>query len=290
MTTNGLLMLTFTPLLGMSAVVLAFLEDGKIPAQDEEVRSGSKFVIMATWDDAPHLTAEAKAELWGEIPPHQRDARAKGVPQLGAGAIFPVPEDDLIVPDFDIPVHWPRAYGMDVGWNATAAVWGAWDRDNDVLYLTAEYKRAHAEPQVNAENIKARGPWMTGAIDPASMGSSQKDGTSLFDEYANLGLRLEKADNAVEAGLHRVWTRMTRGRLRVFQSLQGWLGEYRIYRRDEHGRVVKEFDHLMDATRYLVSTLPVVMREMPVADAFEPEPQQGIIEWDPWEEERHAHP
>ena len=30
--------------------------------------------------------------------------------------------------------------------------------------------------------------------------------------------------------------------------------EYRLYRRDEKGRVVKENDHLMDASRYLNST------------------------------------
>ena len=31
MTTNGLIMVTFTPLEGMSEVVLSFLENGKLP-------------------------------------------------------------------------------------------------------------------------------------------------------------------------------------------------------------------------------------------------------------------
>jgi hypothetical protein len=38
----------------------------------------------------------------------------------------------------------------------------------------------------------------------------------------------------------------------VFRTLQNWLSEYRLYRRDEKGRVVKDRDHLMDATRYLL--------------------------------------
>jgi hypothetical protein len=67
-----------------------------------------------------------------------------------------------------------------------------------------------------------------------------------------MGLKLSLADNAVEAGLHEVLQRMTTGRLKVFRNLGGWLGEYRIYRRDDKGKVVKKFDHLMDATRYLV--------------------------------------
>jgi phage terminase large subunit-like protein len=51
MTNNGMIMLTFTPLSGLSEVVLAFLPDGSFDSRKE-----NKFVVMATWDDAPHLT------------------------------------------------------------------------------------------------------------------------------------------------------------------------------------------------------------------------------------------
>jgi hypothetical protein len=52
------------------------------------------------------------------------------------------------------------------------------------------------------------------------------------------------------------------GRLFVFSSLQNWLSEFRIYRRDEKGKIVKQNDHLMDATRYLIlSGLQVACRE-----------------------------
>src|ERR1035438_5298720 len=44
MTNNGMLMLTFTPLLGMSEVVLTFLPGGKLT----ESERGSKYVVMAT--------------------------------------------------------------------------------------------------------------------------------------------------------------------------------------------------------------------------------------------------
>ena len=46
--------------------------------------------------------------------------------------------------------------------------------------------------------------------------------------------------------------RLSTGRLKVFKTLPNWLAEFRIYRRDERGRIVKENDHLMDASRYLV--------------------------------------
>ena len=47
---------------------------------------------------------------------------------------------------------------------------------------------------------------------------------------------------------------MSTGRLKVFKSLTNWLSEYRIYRRDDKGKIVKQNDHAMDATRYLVKS------------------------------------
>jgi phage terminase large subunit-like protein len=251
MTNNGMIMLTFTPLLGISNVVLKFLPDGRLTGRTNNKEVG-KYVVMATWDDVPHLSEKAKKELWESIPPFQRDARSKGIPQLGAGAIFPINEEEITVKDFDIPAKWPRAYGFDVGWKKTAAVWGAYDKQSDVIYLYSQYYRGQAEPDVHASGIKARGSWMKGHIDPAANGRGQKDGSRLLAEYRKLGLKLEKAPNAVEAGLLEMWQMFSTGRIKVFSSLQDWFMEYRLYRRDEDGDVVKENDHLMDATRYLI--------------------------------------
>jgi len=224
----------------------------------------SKFLVMADWNSAPHLTEAAKLELIQSIPPYQRDARSKGIPVLGSGAIYPVPESDIVVTDFELPPHWPRAYGMDVGWQRTAVVWGALNRDTDVLHLYAEHYRGEAEPVIHAEAIKARGKWIRGSIDPSSRGRGQIDGRRLIGMYRDLGLDLTEADNSVETGIYELLTRMTSGRLKVFKSCQNWLGEFRLYRRDEKGRVVKERDHLMDSTRYLCSRLQDVLGTPPV--------------------------
>lgn len=212
----------------------------------------SRCVITATWDDVPHLTEEAKASLFASIPPYQRDARTKGIPQLGSGAIYQISEDDISVKPFEIPEHWPRAYGLDVGWNRTAGVWAARDGASGVIYLYSEHYRAHDEPTVHTEAIKSRGAWIPGVIDPASRGRSQKDGEQLLQIYRNLGLILVPAINAVEAGIYAVWQLMCAGKLKVFSSLSNWYREFRLYQRDEDGRVLKQNDHLMDAMRYFV--------------------------------------
>ena len=73
-----------------------------------------------------------------------------------------------------------------------------------------------------------------------------------MQQYLDLGLDLTPADNSREAGINEVWQALVGGRLKVFKSLRPWFGEYRIYRRDEKGHIIKENDHIMDATRYLV--------------------------------------
>lgn len=217
-----------------------------------------KFVTTVTWDDVPHLTQAVKDELWASIPPFQRKARSKGIPQLGSGIVFPIDEETIRCDDFAIPDFWPRGYGMDVGYNATAGAWVAHDRQNDILYIYRVYKNGGFgegvdAPPIHAVAFKAPGDWVPGLIDPAARGRSQVDGRRLLKIYQDLGLKLNAAQNAVESGIYELWTRLTTGRLRVFRSCTSWFEEFRVYRRNAHGQVVKENDHLMDATRYRVA-------------------------------------
>ncbi|MDO8534610.1 MAG: hypothetical protein Q7S17_07710 [Xanthobacteraceae bacterium] len=202
--------------------------------------------------DVPHLDEKTKAELRSSGLPHTQDARERGIPSLGSGAIYPVPESEFVCEPFAIPPEWPRSYGLDVGWNKTACIWGARDRNTDTVYLYAEHYRGKAEPSIHATAIKARGVWIPGVIDPAARGRMQKDGEQLIEMYRQLGLLLLPARNDIEAGLYMVWERLSTGRLKVFRTCLNFLAEYRNYRRDEHGRIVKEDDHLQDSCRYLV--------------------------------------
>jgi hypothetical protein len=218
---------------------------------------------MASWSDIPHLTEEAKKSLYDSIPAYQRDARTRGIPVLGSGAIFQVALEDYLIPDIEVADHWPRAYGFDVGWSRTAALWVALNRDTDCVYVYSEHYRGEAEPVIHAEAIKARGTWIRGAIDPASRGRNQIDGRNLLDMYRQLGLDLTEADNAVEAGIYNIVSRLTSGRLKIFKSCTNLLQEMRLYRRDERGRVVKSNDHLVDALRYVVMELQNLCRTKP---------------------------
>jgi hypothetical protein len=230
--------------------------------------SESTWLTTAGWDDVPHLDEVTKAQMLERIPPYLRDARSKGTPSLGSGAIFPIEESRIIVDPFPIPAFWRRAYALDVGWNRTAALWGAEDPETGISYLYSEYYAGNLLPTIHAQAIKARGEWIPGVLDPAARGRSQRDGEQLSADYVNLGLHLTMADNAVEAGLYDVWGLLATGRLKVMSHLQNWRNEYRLYRRDEKGHIVKKNDHLMDDTRYYVRSGRGVAKAKPVVGQF----------------------
>jgi hypothetical protein len=222
----------------------------------------SKYIDMIGHDDVPHLnppiiSVEEREELFKDMLPHERIARQTGRPSLGAGAIYPVAEDSILCDPFAIPDHWEQGYAIDPGWNVTAGLLGARNPDTDQYYLTAEFYGQQNEPIVHSHGIKAMLPWPTlvGVIDPAGDNvSSQKDGTKMKQEYEDLDLLLDKANNAVHAGLRRVLVLMQGGQLKLFRTLVYTLKELRLYRRDEKGKIVKQNDHLMDCMRYLLNT------------------------------------
>jgi hypothetical protein len=211
----------------------------------------------------PHLDAKAQAELLDSTPPHLREARSRGEPSMGSGAIYPIPIADIEVKPFVIPYGWKKGYALDVGWNRTAVLWAAQSPVDGTLYLFSEHYKGAQLPVVHATAIKARGEWIRGCIDPAAKGSSQRDGRQIKAEYQSLGLTLIDASNELEAGLLACWQALATGQLKVFSTLQSFKAEYRVYQRDERGRIKDgQADHLLDCMRYLwltwakVATLP----------------------------------
>lgn len=213
----------------------------------------AKYAVFVSWADVPHLSKDQKASILASIPPWARESRTKGIPTIGTGSIYTVQEQDFVISPVALEPHWPRCFALDVGWKINACLFGAYDRDTGVVYIYDEIYKAKTEPAVVAAAIKARGDWIPGVIDPASRGRSQKDGTQLLTIYQrDLGLNIRPAINAIEAGLTRVWERLSQGQIKVFSTCQNFIAEYRLYRRDQKGEIVKSNDHLMDCIRYMI--------------------------------------
>jgi phage terminase large subunit-like protein len=245
--TGGLVFVTFTPLLGMSEVVKRYII---------EKPEGSCVTTM-TIDDAEHYTPEQRAAIIASYPEHEREARAKGIPILGSGRVFPVAEDAIKCKAFPVPTHWPRIVGIDFGWgHPTAVVWMAWDRDTDTLYVTDCYRMKEASVAIHAAAIKSRGDWTPVAWPHDGLQHDKGSGEQLAKQYKDMGVNMlpdratfEDGSNGLEAGVAEMLTRMQTMRLRVFSHLEEWFEEFRLYHRKD-GIIVKLNDDLLSATRY----------------------------------------
>jgi hypothetical protein len=176
---------------------------------------------------------------------------------MGSGRVFALSEELITVEPFPIPAHWPQIIGIDFGWDhPTAACRLAWDRDNDTVYLTAEYAKREATPIIHAAAIKPWGDWIPVAWPHDGLQHDKGSGVALRDQYAAQGLNMlsEKATsndggNGLEASVMDMLDRMQTSRFKVFSTCGGWFQEFRLYHRVD-GLIVKERDDRISASRY----------------------------------------
>ena len=222
----------------------------------------SRFCINATWDDVPHLTAGQKDALWSAIPPHQRKARAQGLPVLGEGLVFPVDEELIREKPFRVPDYWPRLGALDFGYDHPfAAVEIAYDSEADVVHVVKTYRSRQATPLVHVSAIRKWGEWLPWAWPHDGLQHEKGSGVQLAKQYGEQGLRMmgvratfSDGTSHVEPGITDMLGRMESGRFFVFDHLNDWFEEFRRYHRKD-GKIVKVGDDLMSATRYGVMML-----------------------------------
>ena len=243
---GGYVVLTMTPENGVTELVSGFMDN----------RQPGQHLANATWTDAQHLDDDTKKQLLAAIPEYQRDMRSKGIPVLGEGMVFPIAEEAIKCEAFEIPPHFKKLAGIDFGiTHPTTVVWVAYNPDTETIYIYDVYKCEGEIPAVHANAIKARGKKIP-VIYPHDGDSTERgSGKTLASMYLeNDVLMIGKftnpdGSNYVEPGLMDILERMRTGRFKVFDNLKPWFEEFRRYHRKK-GKIHKEFDDLMDATRY----------------------------------------
>lgn len=249
---NGIILVTFTPLNGITTLVEHF--------QDPDIKS--TFVVNATWDDAPHLTEEKKAELRSSYPDYELESRTGGVPMIGEGRVFQVRDEQIACDPFDIPDHFSRLCGIDFGWDHPgAASWIAHDRDSDIIYVYDCYKESNLVVPLHAEAINRRSKWIPVAWPHDGMDKDPRSGEPMYRTFKKHGVnmlgRSARYDNKiggsqpVEPIVLEITERMKTGRFRVFKHLSQWFEEFRLLHRKE-GKIRPVKDDIMKATFYAV--------------------------------------
>jgi phage terminase large subunit-like protein len=258
LTSNGILFVTFTPMQGMTNIVEHFME-GK----------PGTFLKGATWDDAPHLTEEKKAEARARYRDYELDARTRGVPMMGEGAVFPIPDDEIRIDPFRIPGHYARIKGCDFGIDHPAAgVEIAWDREPaDCIYVIDCYRAKNETAAYHAAWLNKTNKFIPVAWPHDGMNREKSGGKTLAQHYRDHNVNMltksacyprsrygeKEAGGAqpVEPIVDEILERMSTNRFKVFSNLPLWFEEKRsLHRKD--GKIVSQRDDILKATFYAV--------------------------------------
>ncbi len=243
--------LTFTPENGKTELVSKFMDEA------EE----GMYLQTATWDDAPHLTEQAKAQILAIYPAYQRAMRSQGVPLMGAGLIFEHPQAEITCKRFPIPDHFYLINGMDFGWDHPQAhVQLAIDPDSACIYVTQAWKKAKKQPWEAWHSVKAWADkvptaWPHDGLQTEKGSAKQQKeyyeeaGWNMLDEHATW----KDGGLGVEAGLMELNNLMTLGQFKIFEDLFEVIEEVREYHRkampNGMSQIVKLKDDLISAIR-----------------------------------------
>ena len=245
--TKGMVFTTFTPLQGMSEVVRKFLQEP----------SAARAHVIMTIDDAEHIPPEDRQAIIDAWPVHERDARARGIPMMGSGRIFPYPHEMMLEPALShIPAYWTKLWGIDFGIDHPfAAALIVWDKDNDVIHLHFTHRVAGALPLQHAYQMKQIGRNVPVAW-PQDGTQRSKDGTgdTLATSYRKQGGLLMLPEHATwpeggvstEAAIMEMQERITTGRFKAPAHLGEFWEEFDLYHRKD-GQIVKVNDDILSA-------------------------------------------
>ncbi|WP_142478636.1 phage terminase large subunit family protein [Klebsiella oxytoca] len=240
--------LTFTPENGRTDLVIGFMDNP----------SSAQACMNVGWDDAPHLSDKVKTELLASFPAHQRDMRTKGIPMLGHGRIYDIADDEITCQPFACPDHFFVIDGQDFGWDHPQAHIQLWeDRDEDVIYISHVWKARQKKADEAWRIVK---PWARDVPTAWPHDGNQHEkggGQQLKEQYKAEGFKMlgehatwPDGGNKVEPGIHEIRERMLDGKFKVFSTCTDFFEEFRMYHRDETGKIAKTNDDVLDAIRY----------------------------------------
>lgn len=265
---SGILMLSCTPLLGMSDVIEMYFPEPTSPSKH--------LTQMDIWDVEDILYTRSQIEqIIASYPIHERDARAHGIPMMGQGRVFQVDPKLITEPAMrEIPKDWSRIAGIDLGWDhPTAVVHCALEPladDSFVFHVYGCYAQTETLISLHAEAIRERGEWIPVAWPHDAHKNDPDSGRSMAEKYRAKGVNMlhehatfqgtgtKSGGYSVETGVQTMLDMMKTGRFKVAEHLHQWFSEFRMYHRavprgatlDRSPKIVKRNDDCLDATRY----------------------------------------
>lgn len=186
---------------------------------------------------------------------------------ISEDAVYPDFTSCLVEP-FDIPKHWKRVAGFDPGFSdPTAFVIGAVRPSDGTVFVYNDYYVAEQPISFHANQIKKQVRSFDFLYpiqsDPSVNKRNDRDGLSYKDYFYKLsGVTLTPGNNDMMYGIEKVRDYMASGKLKFFNNLDNLKHEAKnyVYKKSDklnsNDKPVDKFNHLWDATRYMVARFP----------------------------------
>jgi PBSX family phage terminase large subunit len=221
-----------------------------------------------TMDDNYSLDPKIKARYENMYTGVFKERYIEGKWAVADGIIYTQWDDKYVIDEFTEP-DWCEWYiSMDYG-TLNPCSMGLWCITDEKAVRVAEYyydarkegfSRTDEEHYSHLEKLAGERDIQQVIIDPSA--------ASFIECVRRHGrFNVRKANNDVLGGIRRTSTLMKEGKILVDRSCKGFLKEIKLYRWDEKAHtdtVLKENDHAMDDTRYLVNTVlrNTILREL----------------------------
>lgn len=184
-----------------------------------------------------------------------------GTPVIATG------DRDIVCDPIDIPPDWPRVYALSIAQDRVSVVWGAHSKQEDTVYIYAEYAATRNDLAVHAAAIRDRAEWVPGVFAPKANGRDLAEGAAIVERLEKLKLSITASLAEPDAALETALQRIAANRLRVFRTLSGLIAQVRVLRRDDKGKL-SEGAELMAATALLCTAGLDAATTQPKKDRF----------------------
>jgi phage terminase large subunit-like protein len=279
---NGRLIITFTPLLGLSGISVRYRQehspdrtfvqmgiDDIPPAKDDFPDGGGSSGGVAVHG---HISISEREKIVEGYPEHEREARSRGEPMLGEGRVYTAPEAALVEMEnhHAWPSYWLWGWGWDPGGGThpAGATLNCFDPDQKVFHIVAELRMsgatigqfAEAMRQVEKTLFNSMGMLIPTAYpadahtrDKQSMTSWVKllaqENRRMMNEPASLPGIVGQAKFSLEGSVAEIdkWERT--GKWKVHARCRNYLEERRTYFRKDN-EIVRLRDDVLCAARY----------------------------------------
>lgn len=268
-TLQGQVLCSFTPLKGLNGLVRKFWD--RVEGYEHVRVSWDDLPEYDPWGD-PFFLKRDREQLLRDYLPHERDARTRGIPVMGTGAVFPLldwPTYKSSDVDFDTMPHLERVISLDLGLinDATVISFMARDTRENVIYLHRQVVikgRTEALPDNYIQYLMDRNTYGTPIAlppDASRPGVYTLTSESVRETFEAHGLNVirnpifnppdaqGRTTNNKAYGINLMRQAMEKGQFKIHESCREFLDEAGSYYIDERGKF-SDPDDCIDSARY----------------------------------------